>query len=104
MTPIPLSSAQSTLDKLLDGDVFGFGLDVMTSAVPAPILAVIVFGTIGGGYYMTQRSLAIPLVMATLIGGVTITRFPVQFQQGILSVFIIFIAGIGFLLLQRVRA
>jgi hypothetical protein len=99
MDTLPLA-----IDKLIDGDVFGFGLEIMTQAVPEPILAVIVFGSIGVGYYMTQRSVAIPLVMVTLVGGVTISEFPLPFQQGILSVFIIFIAGIGFLLLQRVRA
>ena len=67
------------------------------------ILALLVFGTIGAGYYMTQRSIAIPIVMVTLIGGVTITRFPLPAQQGLLGVFVISIAGVGYLLLQRVR-
>jgi hypothetical protein len=52
---------------------------------------------------MTQRSVAIPLVMVTLIGGVTITEFPLPFQQGIIAVFVIFIAAVGYVLLQRVR-
>lgn len=95
MTPLSLS-------KLIEGDVFGFALDVFSSAVPEPILALLVFGAIGGGYYMTQRSVAIPLVMVTLIGGVTITEFPLPVQQGIVGGFTIFIAGIGYILLQRV--
>lgn len=89
--------------ELLNGDVYGFGLEVFTSIVPPPILALLVFGTIGAGYYMTQRSIAIPIVMVTLIGGVTITRFPLPAQQGLLGVFVIAIAGIGYVLLQRVR-
>jgi len=95
---IPLSASD-----LINGDVYGFGLDVFTTIVPAPILALLVFGTIGAGYYMTQRSAAIPIVMITLIGGVTITRFPLPAQQGLLGVFVISIAGVGYLLLQRVR-
>jgi hypothetical protein len=41
--------------------------------------------------------------MVTLIGGVTITEFPLPFQQGIIGVFVIFIAGVGYVLLQRVK-
>jgi hypothetical protein len=52
---------------------------------------------------MTQRSVAIPLVMVTLIGGVTITEFPLPFQQGIIATFVIAIAGVGYILLQRVK-
>jgi hypothetical protein len=91
------------IDKLIEGDVFGFALDIFTQAVPEPVLALLIFGAVGTGYYMTQRSVAIPLVMVTLIGGVTITEFPLPFQQGIIGVFVIFIAGVGYVLLQRVK-
>jgi|AKVG01.1.fsa_nt_gi hypothetical protein len=94
---------QTSLDKLLEGDVFGFALDVFGGAAPEPVLALLVFGTVGVGYYMTQRSVAIPLVMVTLIGGVTITEFPLPFQQGIIATFVIAIAGVGYILLQRVK-
>jgi hypothetical protein len=62
-----------------------------------------VFGTIGVGYYMTQRSMAIPMIMFIMIGGVTIAEAPVNFQQGIVAAMVFGIAGIGFVLLQRAR-
>jgi len=65
--------------------------------------ALVVFGSIGVGYYMTQRSMAIPMIMFIMIGGVTIAEAPVNFQQGIVAAMVFGIAGIGFVLLQRAR-
>jgi len=90
-------------DKLVSGDVFGYALEIFTSVVPTPILALLVFGTIGVGYYMTQQSMAIPLVMFILVGGVTIAEAPITFQQGIIAMMVFAVAGIGYVLLQRVR-
>jgi len=95
--------AQAGVDKLVEGDVFGFAIEVFTGVVPTPILALVVFGTIGVGYYMTQRSMAIPMIMFIMIGGVTIAEAPVNFQQGIVAAMVFGIAGIGFVLLQRAR-
>jgi len=52
---------------------------------------------------MTQRSMAIPMIMFIMIGGVTIAEAPVNFQQGIVAAMVFGIAGIGFVLLQRAR-
>jgi hypothetical protein len=90
------------IDRLLDGDVFGFGLETFTSVMPAPILALLVFGSIGVGYYMVQGSFAIPLIMFILVGGVTIVEAPLGVTQGIVAMMVIAIAGIGYALLQRV--
>jgi len=90
------------IDRLLDGDVFGFGLELLTGVIPTPILALLVFGSIGVGYYMVQQSFAIPLVMFVLVGGVTIVEAPLSFTQGIVALMVLAIAGIGYTLLQRV--
>jgi len=90
------------IDRLLDGDVFGFGLELLTGVIPTPILALLVFGSIGVGYYMVQQSFAIPLVMFILVGGVTIVEAPLSFTQGIVALMVLAIAGIGYTLLQRV--
>jgi len=90
------------IDRLLDGDVFGFGLEVLTGVMPTPILALLVFGSIGVGYYMVQQSFAIPLIMFILVGGVTIVEAPLSFTQGIVALMVLAIAGIGYTLLQRV--
>jgi len=66
------------IDRLLDGDVFGFGLELLTGVIPTPILALLVFGSIGVGYYMVQQSFAIPLVMFIMVGGVTIVEAPLR--------------------------
>jgi len=86
------------IDRLLDGDVFGFGLETLTSVMPAPVLAL----SIGVGYYMVQGSFAIPLIMFILVGGVTIVEAPLGVTQGIVAMMVIAIAGIGYALLQRV--
>jgi hypothetical protein len=90
------------IDRLLDGDVFGFGLELLTGVMPTPILALLVFGSIGVGYYMVQQSFAIPLIMFILVGGVTIVEAPLSFTQGIVALMVLAIAGIGYTLLQRV--
>jgi hypothetical protein len=90
------------IDRLLDGDVFGFGLELLTGVIPTPILALLVFGSIGVGYYMVQQSFAIPLIMFILVGGVTIVEAPLSFTQGIVALMVLAIAGIGYTLLQRV--
>jgi hypothetical protein len=96
---------QSATQKLLEGDIFGFIIEIFTvnGAVPTPILALLVFGPIGVGYYMTQRSAVIPLIMFVLIGGVTVAEFPAGIQQGVVAGFAILTAAIGYALLQRVR-
>jgi hypothetical protein len=89
------------IEKLVSGDIFGYALDILTAVMPVEILALLVFGTIGTGYYMVQGSAIMPLIMFVLIGGVTIMEGPLSFIQGIVAVFILVIAGIAYLLLQR---
>jgi len=94
---------QSFMDELMRGDVFGAAVQVFDGVVPVPIVALLVFGTIGTAYYMVQRSPAIPVVMFVLVGGVTVAEAPTTVQQGITALAVLFLAGIGYTLLQRVR-
>jgi hypothetical protein len=94
---------QTALDKLAEGDVFGFAVAVFAGKMPIPILALLVFGSIGTGYYMVQRSFIIPFVMFLLVGGVTVAQVPLQVQSGLIGVLVLALAGIGYLLLQRVE-
>jgi len=94
---------QSTIDKLLEGDVFGFVVETFSGSVPIPILATMVFGSIGLSYYIIQRSVAIPMVMFIMIGGSTIGFAPTTIQQAIAGMAVIAVAGIGYVLLNRVR-
>jgi len=98
-----MSLILQSVDQLASGDIFGYLLDLFTQTIPAPILALFVFGAIGVGYYMTQRTVAIPLVMVLMIGGVTLTEFPASFQSAIGAALVVAIAGLAFIILQRFR-
>ena len=98
-----MSIILQSVDQLASGDIFGYLLDLFTQTIPAPILALFVFGAIGVGYYMTQRTVAIPLVMVLMIGGVTRTEFPASFQSAIGAALVVAIAGLAFIILQRFR-
>jgi len=93
----------SLFDQLLRGDLFSVVIKTFESVVPIPLFALLVFGSIGTGYYMVQRSAAIPAVMAILVGGVTIARFPTNVQSGIVALLVLAVAGVGYTLLQRVE-
>jgi hypothetical protein len=89
-------------DALLNGDVFNAVVSSYSAVVPLPIVALLVFAPIGLGFYMTQRSALVPFIMFVLIGSVTVSEMPQAYQSGVLAVFIVAIAGIGYVLLQRV--
>jgi len=91
------------IDALVEGDIFGAILEAMTAAVPEPILALIMFGSIGTAYYMVQQRFLIPLIMFLLVGGVTFASAPVSFNQAIVVGAVLAIAGVFYGLLQRVR-
>jgi hypothetical protein len=57
-------------DEILGGDLFGWLVSIFTDAVPLPIVALIVFGTIGLAYYMVQRTFVIPVSMLLIVGAV----------------------------------
>ena len=88
-------------DKLLEGDIFGYLLEIFTATVPVEILALVLFGSIGVGYYMVQRTVILPLLAFILIGGVTILEGPLSFVQGLVAAFIIVVTGIAYLFINR---
>jgi len=90
-------------DKLIEGDIFGFIVNVFSGSIPLPILAAMVFGSIGVSYYIVQRSVAIPIIMLIIVGGSTIQLAPTFVQQGVMAGVVIAIAGLGYVLLNRVR-
>jgi len=94
---------QSTIDKLLEGDVFGFVVETFAGSVPIPILATMVFGSIGLSYYVVQRSVAIPMVMFIIIGGSTIAFAPPTVQQAIVATIVLAVAGFAYVIFNRVR-
>lgn len=89
-------------ESLLSGDIFQFVIETFSASVPIPIVALLVFGSIGVSIYMVTRSMAIPVILFLLIGGVTITQVPLGVQQGLTASLVLAIAIIGYVLLQRV--
>jgi len=87
--------------KLLEGDIFGYLLEIFTATVPVEIMALVLFGSIGVGYYMVQRTVILPLLAFILIGGVTILEGPLSFVQGLVAAFIIVVTGIAYLFINR---
>ncbi|MDR9454064.1 MAG: hypothetical protein RI542_09120, partial [Wenzhouxiangella sp.] len=63
-------------DEILGGDLFGWLVSIFTQAVPLPIVALVVFGTIGLAYYMVQQTFIIPVSMLLIVGAVTVAEFP----------------------------
>lgn len=96
---IPL---QSGLDLISEGKLFKAIVEGLTSAIPLPLVALLVFGTIGGAYYLVQKRVIIPMVMMAIVGGITIARAPPGYIGGILGVVVIALAGFAYALLQRV--
>jgi len=88
-------------NKLLEGDIFGYLLEIFTATVPLEIMALVLFGSIGVGYYMVQRTVILPLLAFILIGGVTILEGPLSFVQGLVAAFIIVVTGIAYLFINR---
>jgi hypothetical protein len=89
-------------DEILGGDLFGWLVSIFTSAVPLPIVALIVFGTIGLAYYMVQRTFIIPVSMLFIVGAVTVAEFPPTFQTATVGLAILAFAVTGYVLLNRV--
>jgi len=98
-----LGQLQVTItDEILGGDLFGWLVDIFTAAVPLPIVALIVFGTIGLAYYMVQRSFVIPVGMLLIVGAVTVAEFPPTFQTATVALAILAFTVTGYVLFNRV--
>jgi len=89
-------------DEILGGDLFGWLVDIFTAAVPLPIVALIVFGTVGLAYYMVQRSFVIPVGMLLIVGAVTVAEFPPTFQTATVALAILAFTVTGYVLFNRV--
>jgi hypothetical protein len=87
----------------LDGDFFQALISPFTDLVGVPVVAMYFFGVIGLGYYTTQQSVIIPVVMLILIGGITIGLAPVGATKLAVATLAVALTGIGYLVFQRAR-
>lgn len=95
---IPLQTIQ---DQIARGEVFQAVIEVFTGAVPLPLVAALVFLPIGAAYYLVQQRVIIPMVMAIMVGGVTIARAPPTFSSALVAMVVVALAGAVYVLIQR---
>lgn len=88
-------------EHLVNGDIFQFVVEIFTTAVPEPILAFLIFGSVLTSIYMVQRSFVLPAIIIILVGGVTVSRVPLGVQQGVIGALVIALATVGYVLIQR---
>lgn len=93
---------QTVTDQVLGGDLFRLMVDVFTGAVPLPIVALVVFGTVGLSFYMVQRTFVIPVSMFLIVGAVSVARFPPTFQTATAGLSIIAFTTVAYVLFNRV--
>jgi len=93
---------QTVTDEVLGGDLFGYMVEIFTGAVPLPIVALVVFGTIGLSFYMVQRTFVIPVSMFLIVGAVSVAQFPPTFQTATTGLAIIGFTTVAYVLFNRV--
>jgi len=98
-----LLQVSTAAQKLSEGQLFDAIISVFTSVVPMPIFATLVFGPIGMGYYIVQRSVVIPAVMIVLIAGVSLAQMPPTIANFALVAVAVSLTAIGFILIDRLR-
>jgi len=74
-----------------------------TSTLGEPLLALLIFGTIGLAYYQVQKSVIIPVIMTILIGSVTLSRAPSSAGNAVVALVTLALASIGYILYTRAR-
>lgn len=89
---------------LAGGDIFNALMRAFSFKWPIAITAVVLFGSIGGAYYLLQRRVIVPLVMLIVIGGVTISQAPPIYLQGVTAALILTFTGMAYYLINRWRA
>lgn len=99
---IPTGLLQTTVDDLTQNffeAIIGPYADVMG----VPVLALMVFGSIGLAYYQVQRKAIIPVITLILVGGVTIGFAPQSAGNAIIALVVVATTALGYILYQRAR-
>jgi len=88
-------------DRLLDGDYFDVVTDVYTDLLGEPVAAMIFFGATGAAFYIYQEKAIIPVIMVTLIGGISLSTLPPGPSRVVIILVLLAIGSIVYLLYQR---
>jgi len=94
---------QKTAGERLQDNFFEAILYPFTSTLGEPLLALLVFGSIGFAYYQVQKSVIIPVIMLILIGSATLSRAPSSAGNAIIALATLALASIGYILYTRAR-
>jgi len=94
---------QKTAGERLQDNFFEALLYPFTSTLGEPLLALLVFGSIGFAYYQVQKSVIIPLIMLILIGSVTLSRAPSSAGNAIVAMSVLSLASLGYIIYTRAR-
>jgi len=95
-------SLQTAGERLKD-NFFEAILYPFTSTLGEPLLALLIFGSIGMAYYQVQKSVIIPLIMLILIGSATLSRAPSSAGNAIVALATLSLASLGYILYTRAR-
>jgi hypothetical protein len=95
--------ALQTAGERLKDNFFEAILYPFTSTLGEPLLALLIFGTIGLAYYQVQRSVIIPVIMLILVGGVTLSRAPSSAGNAIVAMSVLALASMGYIIYTRAR-
>jgi len=95
---LQVSAGQRLRENFFEAILYPF-----TSTLGEPLLALLVFGSIGFAYYQVQRSVIIPIIMLILVGSVTLSRAPSSAGNAIVAMTVVALASMGYIIYTRAR-
>jgi hypothetical protein len=95
---LQVSAGQRLRENFFEAILYPF-----TSTLGEPLLALLVFGSIGFAYYQVQRSVIIPIIMLILVGSVTLARAPSSAGNAIVAMTVLGLASMGYIIYTRAR-
>jgi len=97
-TILQVSAGQRLRENFFEAILYPF-----TSTLGEPLLALLIFGSIGFAYYQVQRSVIIPIIMLILVGSVTLSRAPSSAGNAIVAMATVALASMGYIIFTRAR-
>ena len=93
----------SAFDGLMDFELVSTLARVFTDVAGAPIASLLFFGALAVALYIVQRQSIIPLVLFTMIGGITLSEAPPVAGRLTVILFLLSVTGLGVLLYNRAK-
>ena len=93
----------SAFDGLMDFELVSTLARVFTDVAGAPIASLLFFGALAVSLYIVQRQSIIPLVLFTMIGGITLAEAPPVAGRLTVILLLLSVTGLGVLLYNRAK-